>query len=168
VVCQVLKSGNFIDLFNLDPQVIDKAGECGFRSLMILAGILDQLAINPELLSYEGPFGVGYAVASFTVKEADEKRNYGAQHEENEEKRLKLIRRQEDEFVSLARQTLELYVKTGQTLSLDKAPEALKKSGRRFCQLKKTRNASRLHRNDLSDDEFDCRRNHPKRHFFWD
>jgi len=127
-VCQVLKSGNFIDLFNLDPQVIDKAGECGFRSLMILAGILDQLAINPELLSYEGPFGVGYAVASFTVKEADEKRNYGAQHEENEEKRLKLIRRQEDEFVSLARQTLELYVKTGQTLSLDKAPEALKKS----------------------------------------
>jgi hypothetical protein len=35
---------------------------------MILAGILDQLAINPELLSYEGPFGVGYAVASFTVK----------------------------------------------------------------------------------------------------
>ena len=128
VVCQVLKSGNFIDLFNLDPQVIDKAGECGFRSLMILAGILDQLAINPELLSYEGPFGVGYAVASFTVKKADEKRNYGAQHEENEEKRLKLIRRQEDEFVSLARQTLELYVKTGQTLSLDKAPEALKKS----------------------------------------
>ncbi|HPV69678.1 MAG TPA: AmmeMemoRadiSam system protein A [Bacilli bacterium] len=127
-VCKVLKSGNFLDLFNLDPQMVEGAGECGFRSLLILAGTLDKLAVNAKLLSYEGPFGVGYAVASFEVIDSDEKRNYGAQHEEKEEKKLKLIRRKEDEYVSLARQTLELYVKTGQVLSIDKASDLLKRT----------------------------------------
>ncbi|MFA5442427.1 MAG: AmmeMemoRadiSam system protein A [Bacilli bacterium] len=125
-ICKVLKSGSFIDLFNLDPQIVERAGECGFRSLLILAGIFDQISLIPKLLSYEGPFGVGYAVASFEVKDIDEKRNYGAQHEEKEFSRLNIIHHNEDEYVSLARKTLELYVRTGQILSIDKASEKLK------------------------------------------
>jgi len=43
------------------------AGECGLRSFCFLLGILEESGINyqPEILSYEGPFGVGYLVVDF-------------------------------------------------------------------------------------------------------
>ena len=54
-------------ILNLDSELIERAGECGLRSFVILLGVLDGLEIKPEILSYEGPFGVGYLVASFEV-----------------------------------------------------------------------------------------------------
>ena len=56
-------------ILNLDEDLIDKAGECGLRSIVILMGALEGRHAKPEVLSYEGPFGVGYLVASFTVEE---------------------------------------------------------------------------------------------------
>ncbi len=46
------------------------AGECGLRSFSFLLGILEaeKLGWKPEILSYEGPFGVGYLVANFKLK----------------------------------------------------------------------------------------------------
>ena len=44
-----------------------KAAECGLKSFIIMAGALDRKDVLPKLLSYEAPFGVGYAVASFEV-----------------------------------------------------------------------------------------------------
>lgn len=46
-----------------------EAGECGLRSFSFLLGILEESKINwkPEVLSYEGPFGVGYLVANFRL-----------------------------------------------------------------------------------------------------
>lgn len=58
-------------ILNLDEQLIDRAGECGLRSIVILLGALDGLEVKPDVLSYEGPFGVGYLVASFDVEEAE-------------------------------------------------------------------------------------------------
>jgi len=54
-------------VLNLDQELIERAGECGLRSFVILLGVLDGLEVKPEILSYEGPFGVGYLVASFEV-----------------------------------------------------------------------------------------------------
>lgn len=54
-------------ILNLDPELIERAGECGLRSVTILMGALDGLKVKPEILSYEGPFGVGYLVASLEV-----------------------------------------------------------------------------------------------------
>lgn len=54
-------------ILNMDEQLIERAGECGLRSIIILLGILDGLKVKSEVLSYEGPFGVGYLVASFDV-----------------------------------------------------------------------------------------------------
>ena len=47
-----------------------KAGECGLRSFCFLLGILDQAKISwsANILSYEGPFGVGYLTAEFQLK----------------------------------------------------------------------------------------------------
>ncbi len=54
-------------IMSFDPELVDEAGECGYRSLIILLGFLDQTEYTPKVLSYEGPFGVGYAVINFTI-----------------------------------------------------------------------------------------------------
>lgn len=57
-------------IMNLDPNLIEAAGECGLRSIIMLMGALKGLDAVPEVLSYEGPFGVGYMVATFDIKQA--------------------------------------------------------------------------------------------------
>ncbi len=50
-------------------EMFPQAGECGLRSFCFLLGILEESKINyiPEILSYEGPFGVGYLVTNFRL-----------------------------------------------------------------------------------------------------
>lgn len=55
------------DIIKLDPTLIEDAGECGLRSILILQGILDKIKNTPKLLSYEAPFGVGYLVMNFEI-----------------------------------------------------------------------------------------------------
>jgi AmmeMemoRadiSam system protein A/AmmeMemoRadiSam system protein B len=66
-VKQILTSGHLEDLFELPSNQCHEAGECGYRSLLVLAGVLDSLEIKSEVLSYEAPFGVGYLCASIHV-----------------------------------------------------------------------------------------------------
>lgn len=54
-------------IINVDEESQDIAHECGYRSLLILLGVLDGKKIKTEVLSYEGPFGVGYMVADFKI-----------------------------------------------------------------------------------------------------
>lgn len=62
---KLLREKNNKEILNLDPQFIENAGECGLRSIVILLGTLNKLNYQPEILSYEGPFGVGYLAANF-------------------------------------------------------------------------------------------------------
>ena len=61
-----LEKGDLKSLFTLDKHLICEAGECGLRSLYILAGAINDNNISSKLLSYEGPFGVGYGIMEFT------------------------------------------------------------------------------------------------------
>lgn len=56
-------------LLHLDTDLIQKAGECGLRPLILLMGSIQSLPLKGKIFSYEGPFGVGYMVAGF--KERD-------------------------------------------------------------------------------------------------
>jgi len=47
-------------LTSLPVDVVEKAGECGYKSLRLALAAKEGA---PEVLSYEGPFGVGYMVA---------------------------------------------------------------------------------------------------------
>jgi AmmeMemoRadiSam system protein B len=51
------------EIMNINPQLIEGAGECGLRSIIILLGVLNGSNYQFKKLSYEGPFGVGYLVA---------------------------------------------------------------------------------------------------------
>ena len=66
---QDLKSANTKEVMLYDEDFVEDAGECGYRSILILLGALDGLNAKPEILSYEGPFGVGYLVANYKLKE---------------------------------------------------------------------------------------------------
>lgn len=63
---EFLKKKDVENILKLED-IWPNAGECGLRSFAFLLGILEAAGINwqPEILSYEGPFGVGYLVANF-------------------------------------------------------------------------------------------------------
>ncbi len=60
------------EILEMDEALVTAAGECGMRSFAILLGCLSGLNVKPEVLSYEGPFGVGYMVAQFIPRESGE------------------------------------------------------------------------------------------------
>lgn len=64
-----LKRKNIEKILKLDKLFPD-AGECGLRSFCFLLGILEESKINyqPEICSYQGPFGVGYLVVNFKLQ----------------------------------------------------------------------------------------------------
>ena len=64
-----LGSGDIQEIMFYDDEFIEDAGECGYRSILILLGVLDGLKTKPEILSYEGPFGVGYLVVNYKLKD---------------------------------------------------------------------------------------------------
>jgi MEMO1 family protein len=93
-ITDILSSGNFDNVDLLDESLCEKAGECGLRGLHVLTGVLRDQTYISRLHSYEGPFGVGYAVASFLIN-------------------------QKDPYVDLARRTIDLYVKKREMLKLE-------------------------------------------------
>ncbi len=65
-IVSALARGDFAAVRNLEPELIERAGECGLGPILTLAGALEDREVLPQVYSYEGPFGVGYCVASFT------------------------------------------------------------------------------------------------------
>jgi MEMO1 family protein len=111
----LLKEGNFADIFSFDSALINGAGECGLRSIFILAGTLDGKEAKADIMSYEGPFGVGYCVAKFRFK--DGKSIYNGLKELNREKHLKRLKGS-NSYTKLARSNILNYFETGKSLSV--------------------------------------------------
>jgi aromatic ring-opening dioxygenase LigB subunit len=55
------------DLVNIKKSLLEEVAECGLKSIVMLAGVLDDMKYAPELLSYEAPFGVGYLTMNFKL-----------------------------------------------------------------------------------------------------
>lgn len=64
---ELLSTNNTAGLLRLDEKLLNDAAECGFRSLLILMGILKGVNYTYKLYSYEAPFGVGYLSANFIL-----------------------------------------------------------------------------------------------------
>lgn len=115
-VTRTMASGDFLEFLTIDPALCERAAECGLRSFQVMAGALDGLAVEPQLLSHEGTFGVGYAIALFPVTGRDDSRCYEKDYLLAKSDRLATRKANEDPWVKLARRSLETYVKTGQRL----------------------------------------------------
>lgn len=107
IICDAIESGDFNKFMNMDPAFEEKAADCGLRAFIILAGTLHKMAVESRLLSYEGPFGVGYAVGRFVPVEENESRDFRKTYIKVQEKLMIEKRKGEDEYVRLARNTVE-------------------------------------------------------------
>jgi AmmeMemoRadiSam system protein A len=66
LVIDALRTRSWEQIEALDPDLVEEAGECGLRPLAILLGAGRAANLTSQVLSYEGPFGVGYPVVAFT------------------------------------------------------------------------------------------------------
>ena len=66
---ECLKKKDIENILKLEKKY-PQAAECGLRSFCFVLGILEASKINyqPEILSYESPFGVGYLVVNFKLR----------------------------------------------------------------------------------------------------
>lgn len=113
----IIKEGDLSKILTFDLGLAEKAGECGLNSLMILAGILSDYRIDTDVLSYEGPFGVGYATAIFNIL-GEESKDYTEDIEKAQQMELDKIIAKESPYVKLARKSLTHYLKYGKMLEL--------------------------------------------------
>jgi len=111
-----VRQGDVKGILETDMDFLEKAGECGTRSIVMMLGAFHGMKLNSEVYSYEGPFGVGYLVAKLDGE--DEK---------------------ESDYVKLARETLETYVRSGNKLNVPEwvPPEFKTKRAGIFVSLKK-------------------------------
>ena len=113
-----IKNSDFKKLLTIDPDLYHKAGDCGLRSFVIMAGALNGLAVCSSLMSYEGPFGVGYLTAGLSTNGYDLSRDLVSFIECRRGCEIEATRKAEDPYVSLARASLEHYVKRGKILDV--------------------------------------------------
>lgn len=69
LVIKAIKEKDAGHLLRLDAGFLERAAECGLRSILFLMGTFEGREYEAETLSYEGPFGVGYLVATFVPSE---------------------------------------------------------------------------------------------------
>lgn len=115
-----VENGGWQKLVQIDTDFAESAAECGLKSLIMMLGVFDGQIIDSRVLNYEGPFGVGYLTASF--KSAG-MANEGSLYKEMLHRRvetMKQIRAQEDEYVRLARQSVEHFTHTRKILNVPK------------------------------------------------
>lgn len=59
-----LSRSDWAGIAAIDEDLREEAGECGWRSFLILGGFLEGTDATVRVLSYEGPWGVGYLSAA--------------------------------------------------------------------------------------------------------
>lgn len=118
LITELLINKKFEDIIGLDKNFCEEAGECGLRSIDIMLGTIDGYDTQVELLSYEGPFGVGYGVVKINVGQRNRDKELVDKLYKNRALRIKEIREKEDEYVKLARESLEYYIKNGKKMTI--------------------------------------------------
>ncbi|NTW27841.1 MAG: AmmeMemoRadiSam system protein A [Coriobacteriia bacterium] len=58
-----VSAGLLSELMTLDADMVEQGGECGLRSIIALGGYCGPDPVPSRVLSYEGPWGVGYLTA---------------------------------------------------------------------------------------------------------
>lgn len=109
-IISLFKNKDLAGVISFDLDLAKEAGECGLRSFMILAGALSQHDFYPHILSYEGPFGVGYMTAIFEIM-GESSKDYIEEIKQKIDEKIKSKRANEDKYQRLARESLEYYIK---------------------------------------------------------
>ncbi|MBO8129503.1 MAG: AmmeMemoRadiSam system protein A [Peptococcaceae bacterium] len=109
-VVRLIGEGDVLGLMQMEANFLEKAGECGYRPVLMMFGVLDGYQFEPEVLSYEGPFGVGYMVAAVKPGAPDDSRRLLEKLRQQRRAETERRRANESYLVRIARQQLENYV----------------------------------------------------------
>ena len=69
IIVKAIQEMDVNQLLTIDREILEYGAECGLRSILFLFGVFAGKNYSTEVLSYEGPFGVGYMVATFAVRQ---------------------------------------------------------------------------------------------------
>ncbi|UTY30540.1 AmmeMemoRadiSam system protein A [Treponema putidum] len=109
---RIIEKGSLSEFADIPPLLTERAGECGLNSFLILSGLLSCYKHSQELLSYEGPFGVGYGVARFNVESIRQTEDEDLEVVFKEKKKFILPDSQtNDSYINLARRSIIYYLK---------------------------------------------------------
>ena len=134
----LLERGDVEGILELPDSFVENAGECGYRSIIILMGALDGRAFSSQVFSYEGPFGVGYLTAGFVPGQADASRSLLSRMREKNRQEIEAKRKAESQIVKWARDCLETYIRQRKILEPPpELPEELRERAGAFVSLKK-------------------------------
>jgi len=135
-VKNLLAKGDVKGFLNIPQDIRENAGECGYRSIVIMFGTLDGRNFTPRVFSYEGPFGVGYLVAGF--QPGEEAKGLLEELLEEKEEKVRQSRNAESIPVRWARLVLENYIQNSKIPPLPPEMDELRgqKAGA-FVSLKK-------------------------------
>jgi AmmeMemoRadiSam system protein B len=64
---ELLAAQNTTGILQLDPEMVKNSAECGFRTFLMLMGVLRGVHYTYQSYAYEAPFGVGYLTANFAI-----------------------------------------------------------------------------------------------------
>jgi AmmeMemoRadiSam system protein A/AmmeMemoRadiSam system protein B len=103
-------------IVDLDPELRRLAGECGYRSMLVAIGVVQELDPSCEVINYEAPFGVGYLVAQLFARSADVPSAKRVENSSTEPG---------TELPALVRRAVEMFVKQGLILSAPENPSGL-------------------------------------------
>ncbi len=106
----LLARSDYDGVARIDEGLREEAGECGWRSFLILGGFLEGTDAVTRVLSYEGPWGVGYLTAVAAPPEQLEGLAAYTPETGNKEGRKG---DEESAPVALARATIKQYVMEG-------------------------------------------------------
>ncbi|MFT9495349.1 AmmeMemoRadiSam system protein A [Anaerosolibacter sp.] len=138
-ILKLLGGGAVKEILAMESCLTEEVGECGLRSIDIMLGTCDGYDITPRVLTYEGPFGVGYGIASIEIGDINRDRQYMEEIYQERDEKIRQIREKEDPYVKLARNALEYYVAHRRIMDLPQdLPEViLQEKAGVFVSLKK-------------------------------
>ncbi len=136
-IARLLAGPDAEGVIGMDPLLVKQAGECGYRSIVMMLGALDGYDVEAQVLSYEGPFGVGYLVATYLPGDKNPKRSVLKENKTKQVERIALRRSRESYLVKVARETLENHVKGIPPPGIGEVPEEFKGKAGVFVSIKK-------------------------------
>lgn len=107
---KIIKKAEFKELMKYKPHELEIIGDCGHRSFTIMAGCFNSKNVDVKIYSHEDTTGVGYLIGRITPKEDNNKRNFFDQYLEEEKERINKIKVYEDDYLKLARKTINNYI----------------------------------------------------------
>ncbi len=117
-VVEAIREGQPERIINIDQDLRRRAGECGYRSMLVAFGAAETVAPAYEVLSYEAPFGVGYLVAQL-ARETRPAKERGVDENKAQGEMA------DEEIPALARRAVECFVREGRSVETPPASHPL-------------------------------------------